>query len=117
MPRGTVAVGLMIISLISLAAGAITPSASHPAPAVSVYHPDPAHIWNRLYAALLVRLDASGQTLLAGSLDVAPPMFSRHLRERKSHHDAMQVLHEFTGCRHAGGSKMARSNERKRQAD
>lgn len=86
MPRVTVAVGLIVIAF---AAWEISASASHPTPAVSVYNPDPTHIWNRLYAALLVRQDASGQTLLADSLDSAPPMFSRHLLERKSHHDAV----------------------------
>lgn len=84
-----------VIVVAVAATWAIIATASHPAPSVSVYDPDPAHIWNRLYSALLVRRDATGASFGADELD--PPLlaYSRHLLERKSHQQAIQALDEF----------------------
>jgi hypothetical protein len=63
--------------------------------AVAIYDANPSHIWNRLYAALLIREDrhgiAYGQDLLAPALWTD----TKHLLEPKSHRQAMQVLDEF----------------------
>jgi hypothetical protein len=92
MPR---VVNLVLIIVVAIAIFTIVARASHPVPPVSVYDADPAHLWNRLYAVLLVRQDATGASFGADSLD--PPLlaFSRHLLEPKSHRQAIQVLDEF----------------------
>src|SRR5436309_1248902 len=36
---------------------------------VSLYHPDPAHLWNRLYGALYLRQAADGQFFGLDQLD------------------------------------------------
>ena len=82
------------VLVIPVAVMALAFPASHPS-TVLIYDSDPSHIWNRLYAALFVRQDASGETFGADSLDPAPAMLSRHLLERKSHHNAIRVLDEF----------------------
>jgi hypothetical protein len=91
-PRMTATVVLILIATILWRA---TASASRPITAVSIYDPDPTHILNRLYAALFVRQDATGQIFNADSLDPALPEFSRHLLERDSHRYAIRVLDEF----------------------
>ena len=91
MPRVIIRVSLLVMAVVMLA---LALPASHPL-TVLIYDSDPTHIWNRLYAALFVRQDASGETFGADSLDPAPVMFSRHLLERKSHHYAIRVLDEF----------------------
>ena len=92
MSRVIIAVSLPVTAGVILA---LALPSSHPLPTVSIYDPNPAHIWNRLYAALFVRQDASGESFGADALDAAPVVFSRHLLEKKSHHRAIQVLDEF----------------------
>jgi hypothetical protein len=67
--------------------------ASERAPAV--YDPDPAHIWNRVYAALLIRDDSHGGQWGTDSLD--PPLWpeTEHLLVGPSHARALRVLDEF----------------------
>jgi hypothetical protein len=63
--------------------------------AAAFYDPNPAHIWNRLYAALLVREDSHVGQYDADSLD--PPLWleSEYLLAGPSHARALRVLDEF----------------------
>jgi hypothetical protein len=63
--------------------------------AIAIFDPDPAHIWNRLYNALLVREDVQGTQYGADSLD--PPLWleSEYLLADSSHTRAVRVLDEF----------------------
>ncbi len=89
-------VAILIATIVlTLAVWRASTSAAQPVAAVSVYDANPSHLWNRLYAALLVRQDASGTNFGVDSLD--PPLVSgsRHLLEQKSHKIAIRVLDEF----------------------
>jgi hypothetical protein len=72
-----------------------SPVSEASAMAVAIYDPDPAHIWNRLYAALLVRADRYRTRYVADSLD--PPLWleTEHLLAGPSHPRALKVLDEF----------------------
>src|SRR5215468_7824512 len=91
-------IAVLAAILLAAAAWRASTSAAQPAVAVSIYDPDPSHPWNRLYAALLVRQDATGASFGANSLD--PPLVSgsRHLLEQKSHRTAILALDEFLQC-------------------
>ena len=62
---------------------------------VTLYDPDPAHIWNRLHAALFVRQAPSGTSYGQDSLDPLLWGFSTHLLEPRSHSRAVRILDEF----------------------
>jgi len=81
--------------IIAIATWQITVSASDSTPTVTIYDPNPQHIWNRMYSALLVRQDSTGAVFGADALD--PPLLgaSRHLLEQESHKAALRVLDEF----------------------
>lgn len=64
-------------------------------PSVAIYDSNPAHLWNRLYAALLVRQDRQGDRYGEDSLD---PLFwgeTEYLLAEASHQRAREVLDEF----------------------
>jgi hypothetical protein len=63
--------------------------------AVALYDPNPAHIWNRLYDALLIREDPAGSKYGEDSLDPLLWMNSEHLLAQPSHQRALRVLDEF----------------------
>lgn len=63
--------------------------------AVTLYDPNPKHIWNRLYEVLLIREDASGVPYGLDSLDPLLWLETRHLLEPHSHERAVRVLDEF----------------------
>jgi hypothetical protein len=65
------------------------------ASAVTLYDPNPGHIWNRLHEALFVRKDASGATYGSDSLDPLLWLNSTHLLSEPSHRRALRVLDEF----------------------
>jgi len=72
------------------------PSAPHNTEkTVTIYDANPAHIWNRLYAALLVREDRHGTSYGADSLDPQLWYETEHLLEGASHARALKVLDEF----------------------
>jgi len=73
-------------------------SAHHPGPSeisVTVYDANPSHLWNRLYAALLVREDRHGKPLGEDSLDPLLWFETEHLLAEPSHRQAIEVLDEF----------------------
>jgi hypothetical protein len=65
------------------------------APAVTLYDPNPGHIWNRLHEALFVRKDASGISYGSDSLDPLLWQNSTYLLAEPSHQRALHVLDEF----------------------
>jgi hypothetical protein len=94
--RLLIAVIFLIGAPMTLPEMAIPAAASESAEkAAAFYDPSPAHIWNRLYAALLVREDSHGGQYDADSLD--PPLWleSEYLLAGPSHARALRVLDEF----------------------
>jgi hypothetical protein len=63
--------------------------------AITLYDPNPAHIWNRLHEALLVREGPTGIQYGADSLDPLLWLNSTHLLAAPSHQRALRVLDEF----------------------
>jgi hypothetical protein len=64
---------------------------------VTVYDSNPSHLWNRLYAALLVREDRNGHRYGEDSLDPFLWLETEHLLSQPSHQRALSVLDEFLG--------------------
>lgn len=64
-------------------------------PSVAIYDSNPAHLWNRLYATLLVREDRHGKRYGEDSLDPQLWRETEHLLSDPSHQLAMQMLDEF----------------------
>src|SRR5271154_4547746 len=62
---------------------------------VTIYDPDPGHIWNRLHATFFVREDLPETALLPDALD--PPFWyhTTYLLTQPSHKNALRVLDEF----------------------
>lgn len=69
--------------------------ASSPSPHVALYDPDPAHLWNRLHAALLIREDRNGNLYGEDSPDPFLWGSTKHLLEPESHRRAIRALDEF----------------------
>jgi hypothetical protein len=65
------------------------------APARSVYHPDPEHLWNRLQAAVFVRVGPDGHVYGQDRLEPLLWPRSKHLLEAQSHKRAVALLEEF----------------------
>lgn len=65
-----------------------------------LYNPDPDHLWNRLYVALLTRPDRNGRTIGFDSLD--PILFptTKRLLEGPTHEEAVKLLDEFLADGH-----------------
>jgi hypothetical protein len=62
---------------------------------VTIYDPDPGHIWNRLHATFFVREDLAETALLPDALD--PPFWyhTTYLLTPPSHKKALGILDEF----------------------
>jgi hypothetical protein len=71
------------------------PASESSAEPVTIYVPDPNHIWNRLHATFFVRDDLPETSLLPDALD--PPFWyhTTYLLTQPSHKKAVQVLDEF----------------------
>ena len=61
----------------------------------TLYHVDPEHLWNRLHAALFVRVGPDGQAYGRDRLEPLLWVASKHLLEGPSHKQAVAVLEEF----------------------
>jgi hypothetical protein len=61
----------------------------------TLYHDHPEHLWNRLHAALFVRVGPDGQAYGRDRLEPLLWVGSRHLLEASSHKQAVAVLEEF----------------------
>jgi hypothetical protein len=68
------------------------PAASVP---VTIYDPDPQHLWNRLHRALWVRTGPDGKEYGHDRLDPLLWPETKYLVEGKSHEQAIAVLDEF----------------------
>lgn len=84
-------------SLFSIGAGvaAETHEGSETAPTVSIYDPDPQHLWNRVHAAIMVRTGPDG---IAYGQDRLEPLLwaeSTHLLQGDAADRVVQVLGEF----------------------
>jgi hypothetical protein len=66
-----------------------------PAAQVTIYDPDPQHLWNRLHRALWVRTGPDGKEYGHDRLDPLLWMETKHLVEGRSHEQAIVVLDEF----------------------
>jgi hypothetical protein len=80
---------------LSLAFYDLAASPSHPETSASIYDPDPQHLWNRMYAALLIREDSHGSPFGQDSLDPLLWPETEHLLAAPSHERALRVLDEF----------------------
>jgi hypothetical protein len=89
-----IATSLFLIAL-AVTFSKVTASPARPEIPTTIYDPNPSHIWNRLYAALLIREDRHGTQVGADSLD--PPLWpeTEHLLAGSSHQQALRVLDEF----------------------
>jgi hypothetical protein len=67
---------------------------ANPAP-VTLYDPDPQHLWNRLHRAVWVRTGPDGKEYGQDRLDPLLWPETRHLLEGKSHAQAIAILDEF----------------------
>jgi hypothetical protein len=61
----------------------------------SVYHADPEHLWNRLHAAMFVRVGPDGRVYGQDRLEPLLWPQSKHLLEERSHKRAVALLEEF----------------------
>jgi hypothetical protein len=62
---------------------------------VTIYDPDPQHLWNRLHRALWVRIGPDGKEYGNDRLDPLLWSETKYLLEGKSHEQAIAVLDEF----------------------
>ena len=62
---------------------------------VSIYDPNPAHLWNRLHSAFFVREDLPSTRLVPDALD--PPLWfdTQYLLAKPSHQHAVRALDDF----------------------
>jgi hypothetical protein len=84
---------LLIVVPVTVWKRAASPSPSEVS--TTVYDPNPAHLWNRLYAAVLIREDRHGTQLGVDSLDPLRWTETEHLLAEPSHERALRVLDEF----------------------
>ncbi len=69
--------------------------AGEPAVRKGLYDTDPKHLWNRLHETLFVRTGPDGKRYGFDQLDSLLWHHTKHLREGKSHDEAIKVLDEF----------------------
>lgn len=67
----------------------------HPEITTTIYDSNPSHLWNRLYAVLLIREDRHGNQYGADSLDALLWTETEHLLAAPSHERALHILDEF----------------------
>ena len=95
MRRSATAV-LLVLAVVALwRAVVFAHHAAESEPSVVLYDSNPSHLWNRLYAALLVRTDRHGQRFGEDSLDPMLWLESEHLLSDPSHQNAIRLLDEF----------------------
>jgi len=74
-------------------------AADEPARSRGIYHADPAHLWNRLYEALLVRQGPDGNTYGRDRLEPLLWPESKHLLHGPAYEAATAALQEFLNVR------------------
>ncbi|MGA8216104.1 MAG: hypothetical protein WB799_21115 [Candidatus Sulfotelmatobacter sp.] len=94
--RRFIALMFLVIVPMNLGEMAVPATASESAEkGISLYDPNPAHIWNRLYDALLLREDPAGGRYGEDSLEPLLWLNSEHLLAQPSHQRALRILDEF----------------------
>ena len=78
-----------------LAASTAQNSPSETSSQATLYDPDPQHLWNRLYAAIFLRVDAAGNRFGPDDLDLLLWTETSHLLTEPSYGRAIHVLDEF----------------------
>jgi hypothetical protein len=73
----------------------LSPTLSGSASGWSVYHPDPTHLWNRVFRQLYRRTSLRGEEYGAEELDPLLWFDTTYLLTGPSHRQAVQVLEEF----------------------
>jgi len=85
---------LFVVVLFAFWGPAVSPG--HQEPSTTIFDSNPSHLWNRLYAALLIREDRHGTLFGADSLDPLLWYGTNHLLSEPSHQQAIAVLGEFS---------------------
>jgi hypothetical protein len=91
-------IGARVVAAAALALGAAlgVVSATTPAsPGVRLYHDNPEHVWNRVHAALFVRVAPDGRKYGGDRVDPLLWTNSKYLLQGPSHDRAVTVLTEF----------------------
>jgi hypothetical protein len=94
MRRVAIVVALALAGM-AVCAAVVFAHRQDPEKSVTIFDPNAAHLWNRLYAALLIRQDRHGRLYGEDSLDPLLWLESEHLLSEPSHQRAMRVLDEF----------------------
>ncbi len=84
---------LFVVVLLAFWKPAASPG--HPEPSTSIFDSNSSHLWNRLYAALLIREDRHGTLFGADALDPLLWPETEHLLTGPSHERAIRMLDEF----------------------
>jgi hypothetical protein len=79
----------------SVTSQVLPPTLSGSGSAWSVYHPDPAHVWNRVFRQLYRRTSLRGDEYGAEELDPLLWFDTTYLLAGASHQQTIQVLEEF----------------------
>jgi len=90
---------LLVLIVVPVTVWELAASPSHPEPSTTIYDSNPSHLWNRLYAVLLIREDRHGNHYGEDSLDPLLWYETKQLLSEPSHQQAIQVLDEFLRTR------------------
>lgn len=93
--RRVLAVVLLVLGVAAFWQAAVSARHSDSEISVTLYDPNPGHIWNRVYAALLVRQDRHGNRYGEDAVDPLLWMETEHLLTEPSHEQAIAMLDEF----------------------
>ncbi len=95
MRRVTAIIFLTIATVAFLAAAVSARRSERSSLAVTIFDSNPTHLWNRVYATLLVRTDKHGDRMGEDSLDAPLWPETEHLLSEPSHKLAIDILDEF----------------------
>lgn len=93
--------GMRIVLLLGGVVGSTssTTCAQHQStPPLTIFDPDPRHLWNRTYACLFIRQAPDGRQYGADALDPLMWPETRYLLTGESHSRALQCLDEFVSA-------------------
>ena len=103
--RRVATVVLFVLAGMAVWAAVVFARRQDPEKSVTIFDSNPDHLWNRLYAALLIRQDHHRRLYGEDSLDPLLWLESEHLLSEPSHQRALQVLDEFL---HTHGETLVR---------
>ena len=85
----------LVVTAIALCGTRLSIAAQHPRGGLTIFDPDPKHIWNRTYSCLFIRQSADGKKYGADVLDPLLWPATQHLLNDDSHRRAVACLDEF----------------------